>query len=155
MARFRLLAPHFDGVRYHEAGAIVDWPGPPSTQMEAVDDEGQARLEEFRRAPPQPVRSPDLLPRVVRDPMERQPGMPRAAGPPGQEPARSSDPANVVRTAEIVEETRQHAEKARERDAEIAEARAPRRRGRPARRAKPTARRSPAAETPEETGSEE
>jgi hypothetical protein len=47
MARYRLLEPHFLGDYYFLAGAIVDWPGPPSRHMEAVDPAAEQALAEF------------------------------------------------------------------------------------------------------------
>jgi hypothetical protein len=47
MARYRLLQPHFLGDRHFLAGALVDWDGPPSRHMEAVDEAAKQVMAEF------------------------------------------------------------------------------------------------------------
>lgn len=127
MARVRLTAPHYLGAgeasRYYEAGSVIDLPEgiPVSREMEGADDEGRALVDARRPIPNRPSR--DRLPTLIRDPMARQPGTPRAAGPPGQEPQASADPASPERTADIVEARKEFAEQRAEQEAEHAEER--------------------------------
>jgi hypothetical protein len=54
MTRYRLTKPHY--LRHNkaeagtevlvEAGEVIEWEGPPSLGMEAVDDEGRAKCRE-------------------------------------------------------------------------------------------------------------
>lgn len=112
MARYRVDEAHYLGIKYVEAGSIVDWDGPPSrhmTPVEAVAEERKARYDAER---PHRRRSRDLPPSaaILHDSMQRQPGTPRVAGPPGQIPGPSSDPANPERTADIVSARKEHGE---------------------------------------------
>lgn len=109
MARYLLEQPHFLGDKYFPAGATVDWNGPPSKEMTPVEEVARQRKAEYDATRPHFRPSRDILPKasVVHDPMARRPGMPRVAGPPGQEPAPSADPANPERTIEIAAERKE------------------------------------------------
>lgn len=112
MPRYRVDEAHFLDNKYVEAGTIVDWNGPPSRHMTPVEQVAEERKANYDAARPHMRASRDLPPRVnvVRDVMQRQPGQPRVAGPPGQVPAPSADPADPQRTLEIVEARREFAE---------------------------------------------
>lgn len=99
MARYQLSEAHFLGNQYFDAGAIVDWEGPPSTKMVPVEDVAKERKARYDENRPHIRASRDLPMRaaMLHNPAARQPGMPRVAGPPGQIPAASADPANVQR----------------------------------------------------------
>jgi len=116
MPRYRINEAHFLDNKYYEAGAIVDWDGAPSKHMTPVEQVAEERKAKYDEGRPHRGVSRDLPPRAsaVHDPLARQPGMPRVAGPPGQVHAASADPANPVRTAEIVEARREIEDKASE-----------------------------------------
>lgn len=119
MPRYRVNEAHFLDNKYIEAGSIVDWSGPPSRHMTPIEEVAKERKARYDGERPHLRASRDLPPRaaVVRTVMVREPGMPRPAGPPGQEPAPSADPANIERTVELVDERREF----REQDAKLQE----------------------------------
>lgn len=105
MPRYRMDEAHFLGDKYVEKDTIVDWDGPPSRHMTPVEQVAEERKAKYDALRPHRRPSRDRLPAAatVYDPMARVPGQPRVAGPPGQTPAPSADPANPQRTADIVE----------------------------------------------------
>lgn len=120
MPRYRLEEAHYLGDRYFEAGAVVDWSGAPGKHMTPVEEIARQRKDDYDRSRPHIRQSRDLPTRaaMLHDPMARQPGTPRVAGPPGQAPAPSADPANIERTIQIAEDRKEFAEQ----DAEAREA---------------------------------
>lgn len=119
MPRYRVDEAHFLDNKYVEAGTIVDWNGPPSRHMTPVEKVAEERKARYDADRPHVRASRDLPPRVavVRDVMQRKPGIPRVAGPPGQEPAPPADPQDPQRTMEIVEDR----QKFEEQDAKLRE----------------------------------
>lgn len=49
MTQYRLNAASYLNDRYFPAGAVVDWNGPPNKAMEAMDEDGHAKIAEQAR----------------------------------------------------------------------------------------------------------
>lgn len=50
MPRYKLDKPHYLDNRYYAEGSVVDYDGPPSKSMSALDDDGKARVAERQAA---------------------------------------------------------------------------------------------------------
>lgn len=46
--RYRLTAPHYLVDTYYDTNAEVEWRGPPSSNMEPLDDEARAAVKKFK-----------------------------------------------------------------------------------------------------------